>query len=141
MDEYAEIYFLDDEDDDFRNATRDHRTSSGRVMVPSRRPGGRVRVARPVARPTSRTVVARPVVMAQEQQQGSILGNLTRAELVELGAKVLASIQPLPPAPLATGKTDDDIANLITYQSALSLHAKRDEQLRTIGDLLAKVLS
>ena len=140
MDEYAEIYFLEDEDD-FRNATRDHRASSGRVMLPSRTGGSRVRVARPMARPTSRAVVSRPVVMAQTQSQDAVLGNLTRAELVEIGAKLLASIQPLPPAPLATGKPEDDVANLITYQGALATHAKRDEQLRTIGDLVAKVLS
>lgn len=139
MDEYAEIYFLDDEEDEFRNATRDHRTSSGRVMVPSRRPG-RV-VARPIRRP-SRPVVTRPVVVSQrEPQRASVLGNLTGAELVEIGAKVLASIQPLPPPPVAIGKAEDDVANLIIYQSALALHAKRDEQLRTIGDLIAKALS
>ncbi len=141
MDEYAEIYFLDEEDDDYRNATRDHRTSGGsRFMVPTRRPG-RVRVARPVRRGPSRGVVSRPVVVAHEQAQPNVLGNLTGAELVEIGAKVLASLQPLPPPPVAIGKTEDDVANLITYQSALALHAKRDEQLRTIGDLIAKALS
>ncbi len=70
-----------------------------------------------------------------------MFGNLTGAELVEIGAKVLASIQPLPAPPVSTGKMDDDVANLITYQGALALHAKRDEQLRTIGDLIAKALS
>jgi hypothetical protein len=140
MDEYAEIYFLEDEDDDYRNAPRDHRTSSGRVMVPSRSSGSRTRVVRPVRRPTSRGVVSRPVVVAQQEQR-PMFGNLTGAELVEIGAKVLASIQPLPAPPVSTGKMDDDVANLITYQGALALHAKRDEQLRTIGDLIAKALS
>ncbi len=36
---------------------------------------------------------------------------------------------------------DDDVPNLITYQSALATHAKRDEQLRTIGALVAKLFA
>ena len=47
----------------------------------------------------------------------------------------------VPAAPVALGKADDDVSNLITYQSALAVHAKRDEQLRTIGALVAKFLA
>jgi len=53
---------------------------------------------------------------------------------------VFAAIQPLPGAPSATGRAEDDVANLVSYQSALAVHAKRDEQLRTLGSLVAKVL-
>lgn len=147
MDEYAEIYFLDDEYDDFRNASRDHR-STNRRLVPARvgtmpRMGQAGGVTRPTTRVmmpvnSGRTVVTGRTMIAEEKP--SVLGNLTSAELVALGAKVLAAIQPLPMAPVATGKVEDDAANLITYQGALALHAKRDEQLRTVGDLLAKVL-
>ena len=33
-----------------------------------------------------------------------------------------------------------DVENLVLYQSALALHAKRDEQLRTLGSLVGKLL-
>ena len=32
------------------------------------------------------------------------------------------------------------MSNLIAYQGALATHAKRDEQLRTVGSLLAKLI-
>jgi hypothetical protein len=35
---------------------------------------------------------------------------------------------------------ETDVENLVIYQTALATHAKRDEQLRTLGSLLAKVL-
>ena len=58
--------------------------------------------------------------------------------LVEAGAQVLAAIQSLPNPPVSTGETSTDLGNLILYQRALAEHAKRDEQLRTVGSLAAK---
>jgi hypothetical protein len=46
---------------------------------------------------------------------------------------------PTPPAPTSDGGTD--VANLVTYQSALASHGKRDEQIRTIGNLAGKLLA
>ena len=144
MDEYDELIFLDD--DDMRNArgARDHRSKGGGRMglirspraVPVRRhyPGmsGPGRDHRPAATP----VVVTPVVA----EKRSILGNLSTGELVEIAAQVLSAIQPLPGAPVATGTQTTDTANLITYQTALATHAKRVEQVRTLGSLLGKLL-
>jgi hypothetical protein len=34
----------------------------------------------------------------------------------------------------------DNLENLVLYQSALAQHAKRDEQLRTIGNIVGKLV-
>jgi hypothetical protein len=140
MDEYAEIYFLD-EDEYVRNAGRDHRTSRpgatgmGRGMQLARR--APIRPSQAVmVRPSQ---VRRPV-MVTEQRRENGLANLDTGQLVEVGSQILAAIQPLPAAPVATGKVESDVENLILFQGALALHAKRDEQLRTIGSLVAKLL-
>jgi hypothetical protein len=139
MDEYAEIYFLD-EDEYVRNAARDHRTSrpgatgTGRGLQVARRAPTRPSQAVMVRSPQRRSV------MVTEPRRESGLANLDTGQLVEVGSQILAAIQPLPAAPVATGKVESDVENLILFQSALALHAKRDEQLRTIGSLVAKLL-
>ena len=35
---------------------------------------------------------------------------------------------------------ETDVENLVIYQTALATHAKRDEQLRTLGGLLGRLL-
>ncbi len=70
----------------------------------------------------------------------AILGKLTAADLATLAGQVLAAIQPLPGAPVTTGDVETDVANLTEYQSALASHAKRDEQVRTLGNLISKLL-
>ena len=35
---------------------------------------------------------------------------------------------------------ETDVANLVLYQGALASHAKRDEQVRTLGGLVAKLV-
>jgi len=67
--------------------------------------------------------------------------DMPTGEVLAIAAQAFAAFQPLPAAPTAIGKADDDVSNLITYQSALATHAKRDEQLRTIGALVAKLLA
>ncbi len=62
---------------------------------------------------------------------------MTTGELIDTGIQVFAAIQALPAAPTAQGEAHVDVENLITYQGALWQHAKRDEQLRTIGSLVA----
>lgn len=71
---------------------------------------------------------------------GAGLAGMTTAELVEVGAQLLAAIQPLPGAPTAQGDMETDVENLVIYQTALATHAKRDEQLRTLGGLLGRLL-
>jgi hypothetical protein len=133
MDETELIFIEDDE----RNAREraDHRTGSR----PFRSRPNRVVVRTPGRSPV---VVREPTatVVAAEPEPKRMLGNLTAAEAVEVGAQILAAIQPLPVAPVATGKVETDVENLVLYQGALAVHAKRDEQLRTIGSLIGKLL-
>ena len=65
---------------------------------------------------------------------------LTTGEMIDSGVQLIAAILPLPSAPVAQGEAVTDVENLMTYQSALAGHAKRDEQLRTLGTLLTRIL-
>jgi hypothetical protein len=144
MDEYEyndDVYFLDDERN-ARGGRKDHR--------PGRSPGQGAMTPygdrRPRPRPVRSPGGSRPVVIYQQPPEpapprSGLLANLTTDEIVELAAQVFAAIQPLPPGPVASGDARIDIENLIVYQGALALHAKRDEQLRTVGSLLAKLIS
>ena len=140
MDEYSEIYFIDE--DDVRNAPRDHRKDPRKTIgVVRRQPGysgGLVRRRpRPVYAQPATVVEAVPV----DAPEKKLFANLTSGQLVELATQILAAIMPLPGSPTAQGHVETDVSNLITYQSALALHAKRDEQLRTIGSLVGKLVS
>jgi hypothetical protein len=77
--------------------------------------------------------------MAPAQSRG--LAGLSTGDLVEMASQLLAAIQPLPAAPVAVGTVGVDVENLVIYQTALATHAKRDEQLRTIGTLLGRILN
>jgi hypothetical protein len=141
--EYADIYYVDT-----RNADpRDHRHSSS-----SGRPGW-------VPAPPTRTVyvppgvprampamsyASAPVMYAVPPQQPSIaatfFGKLTTGQVVDMVAQLFAALQPLPASPIATKDTSTDIGNLILYQGAVAQHAKRDEQIRTLGNLVGKVV-
>lgn len=65
---------------------------------------------------------------------------MTTGELIDTGIQLLTAITPLPAAPVAQGDTETDVDNLMTYQTALWQAAKRDEQLRTLGGLLVRIL-
>ena len=134
--------------DDGRNA--DHRTQGGQ-------PWGRPPT-------TGRTVVVpagtRPTVITSRPAYGPpaygapAYGNpywgqpapfaarfgMSTGELIDTAIQILAAIQPLPAAPTAQGDASTDLENLVTYQGALATHAKRDEQLRTLGTLLVRIL-
>lgn len=139
MDEYGDVIVLDEDDfddEDFRNQRRDHRTT---VRVPSSRPGGRRRPTA-IVRTRGRTrVVRRPANAGPVVRRDT--GGLSYGVLVEAGAQALAAIQPLPAPPVATGKVEIDVGNLMLYQQALAEHAKRDEQLRTVGSLASKLFA
>ena len=127
-------------DDDERNASP---VFSGRPPMygaPGRRPawfGGRF-PGRPVYYPAPQPQPT--VIYQQAPAKPAGLAGMTTAELVEVGAQLLAAIQPLPAAPTAAGELETDVENLVIYQTALATHAKRDEQLRTLGGLLARLL-
>lgn len=143
MDETADIYYVDT-----RNATHDHRTGGGlrpgwTPSQPSRTvyvPPGAFRPMAPMA-----PVAAAPaqIVYAQPTPQSpvaSLFGKLTTGQVIEMVAALFAMLQPLPSAPVATRETSIDLSNLILYQGAIAQHAKRDEQVRTLGSLVGKVL-
>jgi len=90
-----------------------------------------------VGQPSQPMVIYRPSVGADPR---SVLGKLTASDLATLAGQILGAIQPLPGAPVATGDVETDIANLTEYQAALAAHAKRDEQVRTLGNLVSKLL-
>ena len=142
-DDYEVMYLDDDERNAVVSATRTqsrHTHSGGGRPVPSILGGSR----RPqVVRryPSSgRYYDGRPrqIVVQQAPRRG--FGGLNTGELIEMAAFILAAIQPLPPAPTGQGHTETDVENLVIYQTALATHAKRDEQLRTLGGLLARLL-
>lgn len=138
-----EIIIIDDDDilfeDDYRNAG--NRRSRGGISSSS----GRGRTRRGRGRriiTTGNTRGPRRPTRTAEPVSSSPFGNFGGGNLgmiVDAAAQVLAALQPLPGSPPATGDTKDDLANLITYQKALAEHAKRDEQLRTVGSLATKL--
>ena len=142
MDEYADIYYVDT-----RNAdSRDHRrpgtatsSSSGpwRAIAPP--------PSRTIVVPQSAQVAQAPIVYAQPlpQQQspfGTLFGKLTAGQAIEIVTQLFASLQPLPAAPVPTRNSDTDSGNLILFQDALAKHAKRDEQVRMVGSLVARLM-
>ena len=154
MDEdYADIYYVDT-----RNATRDHRTQQqGRPSMPWVRPRTPVTPTRTVyVPPAPQQAFAQPAqfaqpVYAQPQQviyagpqpmsgAAALFGRLSTGQLIEMIAQVYAAVQSLPGAPVATRDIDTDVANLILYQGAIASHAKRDEQVRTLGSLVSKLV-
>ena len=85
----------------------------------------------------------RPTGSPQQPDMGDSIASrfgMTTGELIDIGIQALAAIQSLPAAPVAQGETSVDVENLIAYNGALWQHAKRDEQLRTLGGLLARIL-
>ena len=138
MDE-SDIYFLDT-----RNATNDHRTGGGPVIQGGGggwRPGPTVRPmvtqpARVYTTPQPQIIYAAPPQTAA----ASLLGRVTAGQLVDLVAQIFAALMPLPAAPVSTSDASTDVGNLILYQGALAPYAKRDEQVRTVGNIITKLI-
>ncbi len=139
-DDYADIYYVDT-----RNATRDHRVQGGtrpaRVYpAPSRQPAPYAQpavYAQPYASPAP---VIYQAPYPQQSLAASFFGKLTTGQVVEMVSQLFAALQPLPGAPTATRDANTDVGNLILFQGALAQHAKRDEQIRTLGGLVGKVV-
>ena len=135
---------------DGRNAVNDHRTNRPSTPwrpLPAGPTGSRTVVVPPGARPTVITGAASGYYQPTMYQPAyapvpsfaSRFG-MTTGELIDTGIQLLAAIQPLPAAPTAQGEAGTDVEILMTYQGALAQHAKRDEQLRTLGNLLVRIL-
>lgn len=136
-DDYAELQFVE------RNATYERRHPSEH-----RRPGHRTFV--PASRhPQQRgPYVPQPnVIYAQAPGLGvgigggsSMFGRLTTGQVIDMVAQIFAALMPLPAAPTATSEAATDVGNLILYQGSLAQYAKRDEQVRTLGNLITKLV-
>ena len=142
-DDYEVMYLDDDERNAVVSATRTqsrHTHSGGGRPVPSFLGGSRRPQVVRRSPSSGRYYDGRPrqIVVQQAPRRG--FGGLNTGELIEMAAFILAAIQPLPAAPTGQGHTETDVENLVIYQTALATHAKRDEQLRTLGGLLARLL-
>jgi hypothetical protein len=140
---------------DTRNAgPNDHRVGGGgfwnNLPVPGRTPApapvpvGALRPATMVApayRPSAVYVQQPAYVQPAPFAGSSLFGNLTKGEVVDLIIQGLVALTPLPAAPVATGDVGTDVQNHVLYQGALALHAKRDEQLRTLAYGVRKLLA
>ncbi len=155
MTDYADIYFVDG-----RNA--DHRTTvshggPGRVMVGSPQSGHVRTVYAQPAQPYGAAPMYGPPGQGYWGPQGpgywgpnggvpqsslgsSGLGRLTTGQLIDIVAQIFVALMPLPAAPVATSDAATDIGNSILYQSSLASYAKRDEQVRTLGSLVSKLV-
>jgi len=154
MDEYADIYYVDSP----RNATNDHRTGGGASTYgvvqglmggPIPRPAGSLPA--PIASrtvyvqpaPQQAVTYAQPVVYAPPVAQSpfsSLFGNMHAGQVIAMIAEALAAFRALPAAPVSTKDTATDVANSVVYDQALAQHAKTDEQIRTIGHLVARMV-
>ena len=52
----------------------------------------------------------------------------------------IGDVMPLPAQPVATADASTDVGNLILFQGSLAQYAKRDEQIRTLGNLVTKLV-
>ena len=62
-------------------------------------------------------------------------GSLKLGLILDAAAQALAAMASLPTAPPMSGEGRTDATNMVKYQESLAQHAKRDEQIRTIGAL------
>jgi hypothetical protein len=62
-------------------------------------------------------------------------GGLKLGLILDAAAQALAAMASLPTPPNISGEGRTDAQNLVKYQESLAQHAKRDEQVRTIGAL------
>ena len=70
----------------------------------------------------------------------SLFGRMSTGQVIDMVAQIFAALMPLPAAPVATADAATDVGNLITYQSSITQYAKRDEQVRTLGNLIVKLV-
>ena len=126
--DYAELQFVE------RNAAtvdrRDPNHPSGRTVHP------RTFV------PASRYPSQPQVIYAQGPGFGAsnLLGRMTTGDVINMAAQIFAALMPLPAAPVSTTDTATDVGNLMLYQGAIASYAKRDEQIRTLGSLITKLV-
>jgi hypothetical protein len=130
MDDY-EIQFVE------RNANIDvnNPNSYGRRVSP----GSRAIVRQPHGSAQPQVIYAHPAV-GVGLGGSTLFGRMTTGQVIDMVAQIFAALMPLPAAPIATTDPATDVGNLILYQSSLAQYAKRDEQVRTVGNLIVKLV-
>jgi hypothetical protein len=149
MNQYDVMYIDDGRNADHRSPTRlgARPTSPTVVVPPSQRPtviysrpnAPAAGYGTPYGAPYGMPYGTPQVLYGPPTSFASRFG-MSTGELIDTAIQILAAIQPLPAAPVAQGESGLDVENLVTYQGALATHAKRDEQLRTLGNLLVRIL-
>ena len=136
MDDYGDIEFVE------RNAVVVEGRSSGSQQNGRRPSGGRTFYAQPQGGRYAQQYPRQPnVIYAGGSGMGSSLfGQMTTGQLIGLLAEVFATLMPLPAQPVATADTNTDVGNLMLFQGSLAQYAKRDEQIRTLGNLVTKLV-
>ncbi|HEY1817404.1 MAG TPA: hypothetical protein VGL61_09605 [Kofleriaceae bacterium] len=116
-------------------------TRSPRVVTPVATPGGRYgsMYGNPYAG-SAMTPYGSPYGAPIGASLGGLFGGMTGGQLVDLVAQIFAAVMPLPTAPTATSDPATDVPNMILFTNALAQYAKRDEQIRTLGSLVTKLL-
>ena len=142
MDDYGEIQFVE------RNANEHDR----RTAHPNQRTnGGRTFVAQPQQHRYPQQYSQYPqqpqVIYASAPGMGvgigggaSVFGRMSTGQVIDMVAQIFAALMPLPAGPTATADVGTDVGNLMLYQGSLAQYAKRDEQIRTLGNLVTKLV-
>ncbi len=132
MDDYAELQFIE------RNAT----VNVNDPRHPQNRTQNRTFVAHPGARypQQPQVIYAHAPGVGVGLGGSSVFGRMTTGQMIDMVAQIFAALMPLPAGPVATADTATDVGNLITYQGSLAQYAKRDEQIRTLGNLVTKLV-
>jgi hypothetical protein len=145
MDEYGEIQFVE------RNATVVETNGNQRYpQHPGQRTTGRTFYAQPSQHgryPQHYAQQQPQVIYAQAPGLGvgigggsSVFGRMTTGQVIDMVAQIFAALMPLPAQPVATADATTDVGNLILFQGSLAQYAKRDEQIRTLGNLVTKLV-
>jgi hypothetical protein len=159
MTDYADIYFVDGRNADHRTTTGPQHAWPGRVMVSQ--PGHVRTVIQQPQNPYGQSPYGQAPMYGppgylgpngwvpqgapglygpQGQFGGSVLGRISTGVLIDMVAQIFAALMPLPAQPVATSDATTDVGNLILYQGSLASYAKRDEQVRTLGNLVQKLV-
>ena len=130
MDDYSQIEFVE-----ARNAP---------VVVTHRGPAGQYqsggRTFYPQRYPQPGYTYANPGFGIGLATGAGVFGRMSTGQVIDMVAQIFAALMPLPAAPNVTNDSDTDSGNTILYQSALAQYAKRDEQVRTLGNLIVKLV-
>jgi hypothetical protein len=140
MDDYGDIEFVE------RNAVVVEGRSTGNQ--PGRRTsGGRTYYAQPHSGRYPQNYSQQPhMIYAGAPGMGvgiggsSVFGRMSTGQVIDMVAQIFAALMPLPAQPVATADATTDVGNLILFQGSLAQYAKRDEQIRTLGNLVTKLV-